>query len=71
MLYTIVFLIYKKRKKLIVSLMPNLLVWLTIMVATPIGFSLRYVFSIVLSFPLYLICLSNNGMNLEKDCKDN
>lgn len=57
MLFTIFYLLYRKKYKLIMAILPNLFVWLTIMIATPLAFSLRYVFSIVLSLPLYMFCI--------------
>ena len=63
MLYTIFYILYKKRKNLLIVIMPNLLVWLTIMVATPLAFSLRYVFSIILSLPIFILCILSTKTN--------
>ena len=71
MLYTIFYLIYKNKKTLLISIMPNLLVWITIMIATPVAFSLRYVFSVVLSLPLYLICITCNDRRINEISKNN
>jgi len=44
----------KKRSNICVVL-PTLSLWLTLMIATPLAFSFRYVFSLLLCIPLYLL----------------
>lgn len=46
----------KGRKLLWIGYLPSLLTWLSIMVATPVAFSLRYVFILAVSLPLFF-CL--------------
>lgn len=46
----------KKRPLLWVGYLPGFLTWLSIMVATPVAFSLRYVFILAMSLPLFF-CL--------------
>lgn len=46
----------KKRKLLWLGYLPSFLTWLSIMVATPVAFSLRYVFILAVSLPLFF-CL--------------
>lgn len=45
-----------KRRKEILALLPSLVTWLVILVATPVAFSLRYVYVLPLALPLF-ICL--------------
>lgn len=61
---SIYMLIISKRKKYIISLLPALLTWLTIMIATPVAFSLRYVFVLAYSLPFIIII---NGLASKKD----
>jgi len=51
LLFSMLITIYKKRYKNLLIYMPALLTWLTIMVATPLAFSLRYVYILVLMVP--------------------
>lgn len=46
----------KKRQFLWIGYLPSFLTWLSIMVATPVAFSLRYVFILAMSLPLFF-CL--------------
>lgn len=46
--------IWQKKKILLIGYLPSLLTWLSIMVATPVAFSLRYVLILALSLPLFL-----------------
>lgn len=55
MLLGILITIYKKRYKNLLIYLPGILTWLTIMIASPIAFSLRYVYILVLMVPLSLI----------------
>ncbi len=55
---TSMFLTFKlnsHKKKYLLSYIPSLLLWLTIMVATPMGSALRYVYILVLMLPLNLV----------------
>lgn len=55
MLTSMLFVVYKKEYKKLLIYLPGLFVWGTIMVATPIAFSLRYVYILVLMVPLDFI----------------
>lgn len=61
-------LIINKTQKYIYVLMPCLISWISIMVATPVAFSLRYVFMMVYSLPL-IVMLPFMTKNKEKDLK--
>ncbi|MGM9902375.1 hypothetical protein A5844_001178 [Enterococcus sp. 10A9_DIV0425] len=54
-LFSLLLAVIIRNKKTIVLLLPGLLVFLTIMIATPVAFSLRYVFILALALPIYLI----------------
>ncbi len=60
--------IYKKQYKKLVIYLPGFLTWLTIMIAVPLAFSLRYVYILVLMIPFYFIIpfLKINKDNKEK-----
>ena len=47
--------IYKKRYKNLLILVPFLATWITIMIAAPIAFTLRYVYILVLGLPIAII----------------
>ncbi len=49
------FLCHKKKNHLGIIFLPSLINWLTVMVATPVAFSLRYVFIFPLALPLYFL----------------
>jgi len=51
----------RRRGELIVVLVPCFLLWLTVMVATPVAFSLRYVFALSLCLPGILLLPFANG----------
>lgn len=55
LLLSLYLLLYHKNYKKTVVLLPCFAVWLSIMVATPVAFSLRYVFILALSLPLLFI----------------
>ena len=55
MLLSMLFVIYKKEYRKLVIYIPSFLTWLTIMIAVPLAFSLRYVYILVLMIPLYFI----------------
>ena len=42
-------------KKYLLAYLPPMLLWATIMVSVPMGSALRYVYALVLAFPLYLV----------------
>ena len=50
-----VLLLIKHQQKYIFVLLPCIISWLSIMVATPVAFSLRYVFMIVYTLPLIIM----------------
>ena len=60
-------LLYHKKYKKTVVLLPCFGVWLSIMIATPVAFSLRYVFILAVSLPLLFILplLSLNDHKIE------
>jgi hypothetical protein len=55
MLLVIALLVYRRRFDLLVVAVPCFVVWLTIMIATPVAFSFRYVFAIPLCLPGILL----------------
>ena len=55
MMIVVVSLIRNKESKYIISLLPGIILWLTIMVATPVAFSLRYMFVLAYAFPFILV----------------
>lgn len=55
LLISIYILIANRRTKYIISLLPALLTWGTIMIATPVAFSLRYVFILAYALPFIII----------------
>ena len=57
MLFTVVVCIKKHKYYAIMTVLPTLGIWITIMIATPIAFSFRYVYSLFLCVPLYLFTL--------------
>ncbi len=60
MLATIFICLAKRNYKGLIAVMPALGLWLSIMIATPVAFSFRYVYALFLSVPLYLIiCLQS------------
>lgn len=62
MLGTISICLTKRYYVGIIPVLPTLGLWLSIMVATPVAFSFRYVYGIFLCVPLYLvICMSAVG----------
>lgn len=68
MLTSMIFTIKKKRFKNLLIYLPALFAWGTIMLATPIAFSLRYVYILVLMTPFNFIIpfLSNKEENREE-----
>ena len=55
MVISMLLTIYKKRYKNLLIYIPALATWLTIMIAVPVAFGLRYVYILVLMVPLSLI----------------
>ena len=53
-LLSVFFILVKKRYRYLILLLPGILVFLTILIATPVAFSLRYVFILALGLPVYL-----------------
>ncbi len=47
--------VYKKNYKYIVLFIPSLLTYLSILIAVPLAFTLRYIYILVLTIPLYFI----------------
>ncbi|MBR6253589.1 MAG: hypothetical protein IKR04_07140 [Clostridia bacterium] len=56
MMLSIILLINKKASKYIVIYIPAIACFATIMLATPVAFSLRYVFMFAYMLPLFIIC---------------
>ena len=46
-------LIHEKRRSIMIYL-PTFFLWITVMLATPVAFSLRYVFPFVLGLPCFV-----------------
>ncbi len=55
MLGTIVICLAKRYYKGLIAIMPTMGLWLSIMAATPVAFSFRYVYALFLCVPLYLM----------------
>lgn len=67
MLLSMLIVIYKKQYKKLVIYLPGFLTWLTIMIAVPLAFSLRYVYILVLMIPFYFII---PFLKIDKDNKE-
>ncbi len=52
-----------QNKKILLSYLPGLLLWFTIMLSTPVSSSLRYVFTFVYSLPFYIGFLGCSSEN--------
>lgn len=63
MLGTIFICLTKRNYKGLIAVMPTLGVWLSIMAAAPVAFSLRYVYALFLCVPLYLIICIHSFKN--------
>ena len=57
MLLTLVAALSKRRYRLVIPILPTIGLWLTLMIATPVSFSFRYVYSIFLCIPLYILII--------------
>ena len=55
LLFSSLFTILKKKYKNLLILLPGFLTWLTIMIAVPLAFSLRYVYILLLTIPFTII----------------
>lgn len=55
MLFVVAVLIIQKNTKYIISLLPGILTWISIMISTPVAFSLRYVFVLVYALPIMIM----------------
>ena len=61
MLATICICLAKRNYMGVIPVLPSLGLWLSVMVATPVGFSFRYVYGVFLCAPLFLIlCIGAN-----------
>lgn len=64
MIATVCICLAKRNYMGIVPVLPTLGLWLSVMAATPVGFSFRYVYGVFLCVPLYLIiCIGANREN--------
>ncbi len=55
-IFSTMFITYRiANKKYLLAYLPPMLLWATIMVSVPMGSALRYVYALVLAFPLYLV----------------
>lgn len=57
MLATIVVLLYKRQYKYLLVVMPTFGLWATLMIASPLAVSFRYIFAIHLSVPIFLLLI--------------
>ncbi|MBO0431816.1 DUF6020 family protein [Enterococcus sp. DIV0660C] len=55
LIFSVFLLLSQKKYRFLLLLSPGILVFLTIMIATPVAFSLRYVFILALGLPIYLL----------------
>lgn len=55
LIFSMIILIINKEKKYILCFLPGILLWGTIMIATPVAFSLRYVFTLAYALPFTVI----------------
>lgn len=46
----------KKNYKMLIPILPTVVLWGTLLIATPLAFSFRYVFPMLLCIPIYVIC---------------
>ncbi len=57
MLGVIAIILSRKEWEYLIPIMPTFVLWVTLLIATPLAFSFRYVFSILLCMPIYLMLL--------------
>lgn len=55
MLWAVCFILQKKYYRMLMPIMPTVLLWGTLLIATPLAFSFRYVFPLLLCIPIYAI----------------
>ena len=60
--------IYRKKYNYLIIYVPALLTYLSILVATPVAFTLRYIYILVLTIPLYFF-LAFSKENKNSDTK--
>lgn len=65
-LFTITVCLKKRRYAVMIPMLPTLGLWITIMIATPIAFSFRYVFSLFLCTPIYIFIAMDACIKKEK-----
>ncbi len=49
----------KRRACAVLPVIPGLALWATLMIATPLAFSFRYIFPVFLCIPVYLMCINS------------
>ena len=64
MLLTLVTTLSKRRYRLVIPILPTIGLWLTLMIATPVSFSFRYVYSLFLCIPLYILIILSSRVFL-------
>lgn len=66
MLWAVSFILQKRYYRMLMPIIPTLALWCTLLIATPLAFSFRYVFSLLLCLPIYFISagrqLPENGI---------
>ena len=67
-LYSLYYLI--RKKKYDIYIYPILFIWLTLLMATPVGYEFRYQYSVFISFPFILMTIFNEGVR-EYEKKNN
>ena len=67
MLIGVLMTIYRKKYKNLLIYLPGIFTWLTIMLASPIAFSLRYVYILVMMVPLSIITPFLKNYNEKKE----
>lgn len=60
MFFSVVVFLYKKRYDLLLVIAPLVVLWLTLMIATPINYDFRYIFPIYLAVPVIIIFMLQN-----------
>jgi len=63
MLLAFTLCINSRSKKYFVVTIPTLSLWLTLMIAAPLAFSFRYVFSLLLCIPIYILGITEGRRN--------
>lgn len=70
MLLSVCFIMQKKNYRMLAPVVPSLGLWITLMIATPISFSFRYIFPMLLCIPIYILC-AGKAVSKENGEKDN